>query len=80
MSIVQRWSAEYWASLGAPKSKLVIGLPTYGRCFTLSNPSGGIGLGSAASGPCTAGTYTREAGFLAYYEVHELLQDSKLSS
>ena len=30
-------AASLWVKLGAPKDKLVIGMPTYGRTFTLSN-------------------------------------------
>lgn len=70
--LTQNWSAEYWVSLGAPRDKLVIGVPTYGRCFTLANPSTASGIGAPASGPCSAGSYTLEAGFLAYYEVNNV--------
>jgi hypothetical protein len=44
-------------------------MPTYGRCFTLSNSAAASGIGAPASGPCPAGSYTGQAGFLAYYEV-----------
>lgn len=45
-------------------------MATYGRSFTLLN-SGSNGVGAAARGPGNAGTYTREAGFLSYYEICE---------
>ncbi|KAK7501350.1 hypothetical protein BaRGS_00007475 [Batillaria attramentaria] len=64
------WAAQYWVEKGCPRDKLVIGVPTYGRTFTLSNPSQNS-LGAAAKGAGTAGAYTREAGFLAYYEICE---------
>merc|ERR1711899_448690 len=67
------FAAKMWTRLGTPKQKLVIGMPTYGRSFTLSNPSQYV-VNSPASGGGTAGEYTREAGFLAYYEVCEMLQ------
>jgi len=67
------FAAKMWTRLGTPKEKLVIGMPTYGRSFTLSNPSQYI-VNSPASGGGTAGEYTREAGFLAYYEICEMLQ------
>jgi len=69
------WAANYWVSNGASKSKLVIGLATYGRCFTLTNAANN-GLGAPASGPCMAGTFTREAGFLSYYEICDMLKNA----
>jgi len=62
------YAANYWVSLGAPKGKLMLGTATYGRCFQLTNAADN-GLGAPVRGPCTAGTYTREAGFLSYYEI-----------
>lgn len=68
----------YWKSNGAPAEKLLVGFPTYGKSFTLQNPSD-TSVGAPASGPGPAGPYTREAGTLAYYEVwmfpwHSLLK------
>lgn len=45
-----------------------MGVPLYGQSFTLSDPKNN-GLNAKASGPGTAGEFTRSAGFLAYYEV-----------
>jgi len=53
---------------GAPKEKLMIGMPTYGRSFTLVD-STKFDIGAPASGGGTAGKYTGEAGFMSYYEV-----------
>lgn len=61
-------SINYWLSQGAPRHKLVLGIPIFGRTFTLSNSSNNV-LGAAASGPGQPGQYTDEAGFLAYNEV-----------
>lgn len=44
------------------------GMPTYGRTFTLSNPNN-FKVNSPASAGGKAGEYTKESGFLAYYEV-----------
>ncbi|XP_060076675.1 probable endochitinase [Ylistrum balloti] len=63
-----KWVADYWVGLGAPKHKLNIGLATYGRGFTLKDKAE-HGIGAAASGPNPAGSYTREAGYLSYYEI-----------
>jgi chitinase len=66
------FAAKMWTRLGTPKEKLVIGMPTYGRSFSLTDPSR-IAVNSAAKGGGTAGEYTREAGFLSYYEICEML-------
>ena len=68
------FAAKMWTRLGTPKEKLVIGMPTYGRSFTLSNRDQYV-VNSPTSGGGTAGEFTREAGFLAYYEVCEMLQN-----
>ncbi|KAJ9573430.1 hypothetical protein L9F63_009158, partial [Diploptera punctata] len=67
-------AATMWVKLGAPKDKLVIGMPTYGRTFTLSNTAS-FKVNSPASGGGKAGDYTKEGGFLAYYEVCEMLRN-----
>ncbi|KAF2367004.1 Glycoside hydrolase family 18 catalytic domain [Trinorchestia longiramus] len=66
-------AARIWTNLGAPKEKLVIGMPTYGRSFTLANPSRYI-VNSPSTDGGEAGKYTGEAGFMAYYEVCEHLR------
>lgn len=66
-------ASNLWAKLGAPKEKLIIGMPTYGRTFTLSNPARNA-VNSPASGGGEAGKYTGEEGFMAYYEVCEHLR------
>ncbi len=45
-----------------------MGLATYGRTYTLVNSSN-TGIGAPSSGAGEPGKYTREAGFLSYYEV-----------
>jgi len=61
--------------MGAEPSKLVLGIPTYGRSYTLFNPLA-TEVGSAADGPGEQGDATREKGYLAYYEAS--LQNNKL--
>ncbi|CAG5128893.1 unnamed protein product, partial [Candidula unifasciata] len=68
-----QFAADYWVSKGCPKEKLIIGLITYGRSFTLANPRNS-GLKAPANGPGIAGTFTREAGFMAYYEVYTMIK------
>ncbi|XP_071129503.1 acidic mammalian chitinase-like isoform X2 [Mytilus edulis] len=67
--------AKYWNSSGVPKEKLIIGLATYGRTFTLSGSQ--TGIGAAASGPGIKGQYTREAGVMSYYEICALQESGK---
>ena len=51
----------------------MIGLGLYGRSFTLRDPANN-GLMAAAKGKGKPGKYTREGGFLAYYEVSAVYQ------
>jgi chitinase len=48
---------------------LIIGLATYGRHFQLANTNNYQPGDAAVGSGGTAGPYTREKGFLAYYEV-----------
>lgn len=51
-----------------PKSKIVVGIPTYGKSFILDNAvNNGVGAPTTGRGP--AGRFTGEAGALSYYEV-----------
>ena len=33
------WAVNYWLSNGTPKDKLILGVPLYGRSFTLAESS-----------------------------------------
>lgn len=65
-------ASKLWMKLGAPKEKLIIGMPTYGRTFTLANTKK-YGVHAPASGGGKEGKYTKESGFLAYYEVCSII-------
>lgn len=67
------WSANYWVEHGVPRMKLNIGMPAYGRGFRLANHSC-ILPGCPSIGPNSPGQYTRLAGFLAYYEICDLIK------
>lgn len=76
---VQADGMQLWVNLGCSPDKLVMGMPFYGRSFTvINNQSHSINSpvkpGSVGGEP---GTYTREAGFLAYYEICMNLQCEK---
>ncbi|KAF2367148.1 Chitin binding domain [Trinorchestia longiramus] len=64
------FAINYWIDLGAPRSKLVLGTATYGRCFRLDSTSN-TGMYAPASQPGSAGPYTRSPGFLGYNELCE---------
>uniref|UniRef100_H3B3P2 chitinase n=1 Tax=Latimeria chalumnae TaxID=7897 RepID=H3B3P2_LATCH len=65
---LQDYIMNFWKNSGAPAEKLIVGMPTYGHTFRLTNPSNN-GVGAPTSGPGPAGPYTRQPGFLAYYEI-----------
>lgn len=75
----QDFSAREWVKQGAPKEKLMIGMPTYGRSFTLVDPTK-FDIGAPASGGGTPGKYTGEAGFMSYYEVSACSRTPLLAS
>ncbi|NXU65824.1 CHIA chitinase, partial [Horornis vulcanius] len=62
------YAMNYWRDNGAPAQKLLAGFPTFGKSFTLQNPSNN-GIGAPVSGPGPKGSYTGDAGSLAYYEI-----------
>ncbi|XP_014671914.1 PREDICTED: chitinase-3-like protein 2 [Priapulus caudatus] len=72
-----KWSVRKWLHEGMPQDKFVVGLSLYGRCSQLEaaeKPAVGAKLRRGAKA-CKPGTYTREAGVLAYYEVCQKMQD-----
>ncbi|KFB49619.1 AGAP006191-PA-like protein [Anopheles sinensis] len=72
-------SVRYWKRQGAPSHKLILGLATFGRTFTLSNSSNN-GFRNNASGAGHAGPYTNESGILAYYEIQERFGETRWDS
>ena len=67
----------HWIKRGCPRSKLVVGIPTYGRSWTLSTSS--TAVGSPASGAGSPGPVTKEGGFLAYNEICQKIQKGDLT-
>ncbi|XP_066937421.1 chitinase-3-like protein 1 [Macrobrachium rosenbergii] len=64
------FAVNYWLDHGTPKEKLVVGVPLYGRCWTLDSEAD-TGFYAKASQPGTAGKYTNQAGFMGYNEICE---------
>uniref|UniRef100_A0A1B6JBP0 GH18 domain-containing protein n=1 Tax=Homalodisca liturata TaxID=320908 RepID=A0A1B6JBP0_9HEMI len=63
----------YINELECPADKIVLGIPFYGQTFTMVETSPAQ-FGVPVSGPGTAGTYTSNAGTLAYYEICLLIK------
>ena len=61
----------YWLKQGASRCKLVLGMPLYGRSFTLKNKNS-HGLGADASGKGKAGDFSDIEGYLSYNEVLQM--------
>lgn len=71
-------SIRYWLKAGISRDKLIMGIPTYARSFTLMNRSGDddemVNLHPLTSGPGKPGTITKGNGTLSYPEVCLILQ------
>lgn len=70
----QDFSIKYLLKLGADSNKLVLGIPTYGRSYTLVNADA-TDIGSPAEAPGDKGEFTKEKGYLAYYEICKRVKD-----
>ncbi|CAO2636962.1 Chitinase-3-like protein 1, partial [Lemmus lemmus] len=70
------YAVGYMLRLGAPASKLVMGIPTFGKSFTLASSE--MGVGAPVSGPGLPGRFTKEGGVLAYYEICDFLKGAEV--
>nr|XP_033712596.1 chitinase-3-like protein 1 [Tursiops truncatus] len=57
---------------GAQANKLVMGISTFGRSFTLASSK--TDVGAPTSGPGIPGRFTKEKGTLTYYEICDFLR------
>ncbi|KAK3862991.1 hypothetical protein Pcinc_031195 [Petrolisthes cinctipes] len=64
------YAVRYWIHLGLPPTKLLMGVGTYGRCYTLTSPANTTPYSSAPQ-PGLPGPYTRARGILGYNEICE---------
>lgn len=65
--MLQKKLVSYWTN-EVPARKLVIGIPSYARTYTLKYAEV-TGPGAPVTGPGMPGDTTAIPGFLAYYEV-----------
>ncbi|XP_034368633.1 chitinase-3-like protein 1 isoform X1 [Arvicanthis niloticus] len=70
------YAVGYILRLGAPASKLVMGIPTFGKSFTLASSENRVG--APISGPGLPGRFTKEKGTLAYYEICDFLRGAEI--
>lgn len=69
------YAVGYMLRLGAPANKLVMGIPTFGKSFTLASSESQVG--APISGPGLPGRFTKEEGTLAYYEICGFLRGAE---
>lgn len=67
-----QYTIDYLIKLGATPTKLVLGLPFYGRTFVTKLDGN---FGDVASETGFQGDFTRENGFMGYNEICALLSD-----
>jgi chitinase len=70
------WAVDYWLQHGASPEKLTMGIGTYGRGFALAQAAES-GFLAPAAGASAAAASTKEAGYMAYYEIAALIQEGK---
>jgi chitinase len=70
---------KYLLKSGASPDKLVLGVPFYGKTFTLADRNSHE-IGSASNGTGLQGPYTRANGFLGYNEVSRVLNNQTIQT
>ncbi|XP_035903880.1 endochitinase-like isoform X1 [Anopheles stephensi] len=66
---------QHWIKGGCPANKIVLGVPLFGRTYTLEN-SEQHGLAAPITGPGNPGPYTTEAGYRGYFEICDEMKQS----
>jgi len=65
------WAVDYWLDHGASAAKLVLGVGSYGRSFTLTTSDSGFNAPAKTGNP---GHKTGEPGYISYFEIKEALE------
>ena len=66
--VPQSWVVEEYLSRGLPAGQAIMGIPTYGRSYTLCNQNDN-GVRACSLGAGQQGAITQSPGILAYNEV-----------
>jgi len=79
------YALEHWIKKGFPPNKIALGLATYGRAFRLKDAKNhGLGAPKADWQNPPKGKWTREPGFLSYYEIcsegYTIVEDNKVQA
>ncbi|XP_071539684.1 chitinase-3-like protein 1 isoform X2 [Panulirus ornatus] len=62
------FAVNYWINGGMPSSKIALGVPLYGRCWSLDSPVD-HGYYAPANQPGRPGSFTNSPGFMGYNEI-----------
>ncbi|XP_044751450.1 chitinase-like protein Idgf4 [Coccinella septempunctata] len=75
------FQVNYWTRNGAPSSKIVLGVPTFGRTWQMTSDSNTNGIPPlTVDGPGEQGLFTRDAGILSYFEICQMVEGGKKTS
>ncbi|KAG8182777.1 hypothetical protein JTE90_018651, partial [Oedothorax gibbosus] len=73
------FAVDYWLKGGAPKEKLILGMPLFGRSFTLANPNEN-GVHAQAAGSGESGRLNGDREILGFNEICENLSKRRWAS
>ncbi|KAK3848803.1 hypothetical protein Pcinc_044422 [Petrolisthes cinctipes] len=69
----QDYAVNAWINGGMPSTKIALGVPMYGRCWSLDNEAE-HGYYAPASQPGPSGPFTNSPGFMGYNEICDKIQ------